>query len=97
MLAESAHDATIGYQYHTARFDETTIYWWSRLMKTGNQMMPDHPLYIQARDAHRAYLQSKERGDSAAAVDRLRLIYEAQIKAATDYHLHSGTVTLPVQ
>ena len=66
-------------------------------MGAGNQVMPDHPLYLQARDAHRAYLESKERGDPAATVDRLRLIYEAQMKAATDYHLHGGTATLPVQ
>ena len=59
--------------------------------------MPDHPLYLQARDAHRAYLESKERGDSAGTVERLRLIYEAQMKAATDYHLHGGTATLSVQ
>ncbi|MBA1189336.1 hypothetical protein G7Z99_09780 [Pseudomonas entomophila] len=60
-------------------------------------MMPDHPLYHQAKDAHRAYRESKERGDPAATVDRLRLIYEAQMKAATDYQLHGGTATLPVQ
>jgi hypothetical protein len=62
-----------------------------------NVMMPDHPLYMHARDAHRDYLEAKERGESAATVDRLRLIYEAQMKAATDYHLHGGTPTLPVQ
>ncbi|MGE8045128.1 hypothetical protein ACQKO6_13065 [Pseudomonas monteilii] len=66
-------------------------------MGAGNQVMPDHPLYLQARDAHRAYLESKERGDPAAMVDRLRLIYEAQMKAATDYHLHADTTGLPVQ
>ena len=66
-------------------------------MGAGNQVMPDHPLYLQARDAHRAYLESKKRGDPAATVDRLRLIYEAQMKAATDYHLHGRTATLPVQ
>lgn len=60
-------------------------------------VMPDHPLYLQARDAHRAYLESKERGDPAATVERLRLIYEAQMKAATDYHLHGGTPKLPMQ
>lgn len=60
-------------------------------------LMPDHPLYFQAWDAHRAYLESKERGDPPAEVDRLRLIYEAQMKAATDYHLHGGTATLPMQ
>lgn len=59
--------------------------------------MPDHPLYLQARDAHRYYLEAKERGEPAATVDRLRLIYEAQMKAATHYHMHGGTPTLPVQ
>ena len=60
-------------------------------------VMPDYPLYLQASDAHRAYLEAKERGDPAATVERLRLIYEAQMKAATDYHLHGGTATLPIQ
>ncbi len=60
-------------------------------------VMPDHPLYLQARDAHRGYLEAKERGEPAATVERLRLIYEAQMKAATHYHMYSGTPTLPVQ
>lgn len=60
-------------------------------------IMPDHPVYLDLRDALRDYLEAKERGESAATVDRLRLIYEAQMKAATDYHLHGGTATLPVQ
>ncbi len=66
-------------------------------MGADNQVMPDHPLYLQARNAHRDYLEAKERGEPAATVERLRLIYEAQIKAATDYHLHAGTPTLPFQ
>lgn len=66
-------------------------------MGADNQVMPDHPLYLEARDAHREYLEAKERGDSAANVDRLRLLYEAQMKAATDYHLYRGTSKLPVQ
>ena len=49
-------------------------------MTIDDQIMPDHPLYLQARDAHRVYLESKERSDPAATVDRLRLIYEAQMK-----------------
>ena len=60
-------------------------------------VMPDHPLYLQARDAHRDYLEAKERGEPSASVERLRLIYEAQMKAATHYHMHVGTSTLPVQ
>ncbi len=39
----------------------------------------------------------KERGDPTATVDRLHLIYEVQIKAAADYHLHAGTATMHVQ
>jgi hypothetical protein len=60
-------------------------------------VMPDHPLYLQARDAHRDYLEAKERGEPAATVERLRLIYEAQMTAATHYHLHSGTAAMPLQ
>jgi len=60
-------------------------------------VMPDHPLYLQARDAHRDYLEAKECGEPAATVERLRLIYEAQMKASAEYHLHGGTPTLPVQ
>ena len=66
-------------------------------MNPDDRVMPHHPLYLQARDAHRVYLESKERGDPAATVERLRHIYEAQMKAATDYHLHGGTATLPIQ
>jgi hypothetical protein len=66
-------------------------------MGADNQVMPDHPLYLQARDAHRDYLEAKERGEPAVTVDRLRLIYEAQMKAATHYHMHGGAVTFPVQ
>jgi hypothetical protein len=66
-------------------------------VKLDDYITPDHPLYLQARDAHRDYLEAKERGEPSAKVDRLRLIYEAQMKAATDYHLHGGTPTLPVQ
>ncbi len=60
-------------------------------------VMPDHPLYLQARGAHRDYLEAKERLEPAATVERLRLIYEAQIKAVTHYHMHGGTPTLTVQ
>jgi hypothetical protein len=60
-------------------------------------VMPDHPLYLQARDAHRDYLEAQERGEPAATVERLRLIYEAQMRAAIHYHMHGGTTTLPVQ
>lgn len=66
-------------------------------MGVNNQVMPDHPLYLQARDAHRDYLEAKERGEPATTVDRLRLIYEAHLKAATDYHLHINTPNLSVQ
>jgi hypothetical protein len=66
-------------------------------MSNREQIMPDHPLYLQAKDAHRDYLEAKERGESAATIERLRLIYEAQMKAATYYHLHGSTVMLPVQ
>ena len=59
--------------------------------------MPDHPLYLQARDAHRDYLEAKERGEPAATVERLRLIYEAQMTAATHYHMHGGTTAFPLQ
>ena len=60
-------------------------------------MMPDHPLYLQVRDAHRDYLRAKEKGRPESEVQRLRLIYEAQVKAATDYHLHAGTSVMPMQ
>ncbi|MBA1192123.1 hypothetical protein G7007_04485 [Pseudomonas entomophila] len=66
-------------------------------MSNREQIMPDHPLYLQARGAHRDYLEAKERGDPAAAINRLRLIYEAQMKAAIHYHMHAGTAVLPVQ
>jgi hypothetical protein len=66
-------------------------------VKLDDYITPDHPLYLQARDAHRDYLEAKERGEPLAKVDRLRLIYEAQMKAATDYHLHAGTATMQVQ
>lgn len=66
-------------------------------MSNREQIMPDHPVYLQARDAHKDYLEASERGEPAATVDRLRLIYEAQMKAATDYHLHVGTSGLPIQ
>jgi len=60
-------------------------------------VIPDRPVYFQARDAHRDYLEAKERGEPAATIDRLRLIYEAQMKAATHYHMHGGKPTFPVQ
>lgn len=27
------------------------------------EVLPDHSLYLQAKDAHRAYLEAKDRGD----------------------------------
>ncbi|MBF8773872.1 hypothetical protein [Pseudomonas fulva] len=47
-------------------------------------VMPDHPLHLQARDAHRDDLEAKERGEQAATVEKLRMMYVAQMKAATD-------------
>lgn len=65
---------------------------------TRETVMPDHALYLQARDALRDDLEAKERCAPPAEVERLRQISEAQQKAATDYHLHAaGAHTLPTQ
>lgn len=53
-------------------------------------------IYQQASEAHREYLESKERGDPPDKVERLRLICEAQFQAATDYNLHARG-TLPIK
>ncbi|AUA31727.1 hypothetical protein CWR53_03515 [Pseudomonas sp. SGAir0191] len=50
--------------------------------------MPDHPIYLQAAEAFREYLEAKECGDPPEKVERLRLICEAQFQAATDYRFH---------
>ncbi|MFK3907886.1 hypothetical protein ACI2KD_07435 [Pseudomonas monteilii] len=63
-------------------------------MSDREQIMPDHPLYLVARDAHRLYLEAKERGADCREVERLRQIYEAQMTAATLYHIHRGDTIL---
>lgn len=50
---------------------------------------PDHPVYRDAIDALRQYLEAKESGAPANEVERLRLIADAQIKAASAYQLDS--------
>lgn len=52
--------------------------------------MPDHPVYQDATEALRHYLEAKESGAPAQEVERLRLIADAQIKAASDYHLSAS-------
>ncbi|AXO88458.1 hypothetical protein DZC75_10790 [Pseudomonas parafulva] len=51
--------------------------------------MPDHPVYQDATEALRQYLEAKESGAPAQEVERLRLIADAQIKAASAYQLDS--------
>lgn len=51
---------------------------------------PDHPVYQDATEAMRQYLEAKESGAPAEEVERLRLIVDAQIKAASAYHLSAS-------
>ena len=52
-------------------------------------LMPDHPVYQDATEALRQYLEAKESGAPVQEVERLRLIADAQIKAASAYQLDS--------
>ncbi|WP_462402197.1 hypothetical protein [Pseudomonas sp. Marseille-QA0332] len=61
-------------------------------MNRDDLVMPDHPVYLQAKEAHREYLEAQERGDPPEEVARLRAICEAQFKAANDYGLHKAGV-----
>ncbi|MDV9031724.1 hypothetical protein Q7C30_006380 [Pseudomonas sp. RAC1] len=47
--------------------------------------MPDHQVYKDATEAMREYLLAREAGAPAHELERLRLIADAQIKAASAY------------
>ncbi|WP_412460174.1 hypothetical protein ACK2SD_14920 [Pseudomonas sp. SC11] len=51
---------------------------------------PDHPVYQDAAEAMSQYLQAKESGAAAHEVERLRLIADAQIRAASAYQLSAS-------
>lgn len=50
---------------------------------------PDHEAYLQAVEAMRCYHEAQAAGQPAEAVERLRLIAEAQFQAVTDYQLRA--------
>ncbi|KWW14958.1 hypothetical protein AS889_13160 [Pseudomonas putida] len=52
-------------------------------------LFPDHPLYIDAVKALKAYHQAQANGASLQKVERLRLIAEAQFQAVSDYQLRA--------
>lgn len=65
-------------------------------MSEREHIMPDHPLYLQAKESFREYLEAKERGAPVAEVERLRVISEADQLAASRYHMHvAGTHVIP--
>lgn len=65
---------------------------WSRDCGNNKKIIPNHPLYMQARDAHRAYLESKLHGDPEVVTNRLCFIYEVQMKAVIEHHMSGAHI-----
>ncbi|WEZ88855.1 hypothetical protein P3R38_00840 [Pseudomonas sp. NyZ480] len=58
---------------------------------------PDHQAYTDAVEAMRLYYEAKAAGLPEQAVERLRLIAEAQFQALSDYQLSAwGMQSKPV-
>lgn len=58
---------------------------------------PDHQAYTDAIEAMRLYDEAKAAGLHEQAVERLRLIAEAQFQALSEYQLSAwGTLSKPV-
>lgn len=57
------------------------------------QILPDHPLYIEAMEAQKQYQQAQAEGQPQENVQRLRVLAESLFQALTDYHLRAVGIT----
>lgn len=51
--------------------------------------MPDHPLYTEAVEALKLYLQAQADGVAGAELERFKLMAEHRFQAVTDYQLRA--------